>query len=84
MRSDTIPIAEVADLRGEGMQHRVLYAGNSRIGGYALFPGLPSAARHGLMNDFRHSVHLLGSWHITSEARTKQVKLYQQRAEKIG
>ena len=84
MRSDTIPIAEVADLRGEGMQHRVLYAGNSRIGGYALFPGFLSAARHGLINDFRYSAHLLGSWHITSEARTKQVKWYQQRAEKIG
>lgn len=36
-------IAEVADLCGERMQHRVLYAGNSRIGGYALFPGLLSA-----------------------------------------
>lgn len=84
MSSDTIPIAEVANLRRERMQHRILYAGNSRIGGHALFPSLPSAARHGLMNDFRHSAHLLGSWHIASEARTKQVKLYQQRAEKIG
>lgn len=36
-------IAEVADLCGERMQHRVLYAGNPRIGGHALFPGLLSA-----------------------------------------
>ena len=77
-------IAEVADLRREGMQHRILYAENPRISGYTLFPGFLSAARHGLINDFCHSAHLLGSWHVTSEVLTKQVKLYQQRAEKIG